>query len=300
MKYFQKPRNPWGWARLAVEFMLVGVALWTMAAALMRAAEGPAWMAWSGYPTFSIQQGLELVFVLLLGTVGAEWMEEQDAKTAAEQQDHHEREKALAVERRKAVRHIHEMVKDSGYHTGGVIAAAVLAALPELDGKGKGELLQFLYEKGLLTGEAGLDLHGADLSGVVLQKAHLKGARLQGVNLSGGRMEGAHLVGADLTGSQLGKAFLRHADLREAVLRSCDFGEARLEHANLERADLSGAGWKGAFLMDANLSGTTVDERSLDEAVLVETLMGESRRVINEKGKEYRQKKEIETLVDRL
>ncbi len=140
------------------------------------------------------------------------------------------------------------------------------AALPQLDGEGKGLLLRFLYESGLIGGagtgpsegivslksvdlrRASLtetDLNGADLSEAALSEAALSGANLSEADLSGTDLSGADLSKANLQGTRLLLSRLNRANLRGAALR-----DANLHHAYLEEANLS-----GAFLDEANLSG---------------------------------------------
>jgi hypothetical protein len=65
-----------------------------------------------------------------------------------------------------------------------IIRARLLAILPELDGKRKASVLQFLYEAGLIyRGRGIVDLRKADLSGADLRGAHLHKVNLCGANL---------------------------------------------------------------------------------------------------------------------
>jgi uncharacterized protein YjbI with pentapeptide repeats len=174
--------------------------------------------------------------------------------------------------------------------------------LPELDGKGKGELLRLLFEKGLLNGaNPAVGLRGADFREAAIHKAHLNGISLEGVDLGKARLDGAHMEKSILSGTNLSKAFLRHADLKEGVLPGCDLSGAHLEHANLEGANLNGARLDGAFLSSANLRNCALDSLDvLEQAILIETILPEGRVATNEKGKEYLRNKEIAVLVDRL
>lgn len=293
MKFLGKPQNRWGWARAAGLVTCAAILVWTLLAAVLRGMGAVTWMAWSGYPNFSLLDGLELAAAALLAVVISGWLEEHDARVEDEQARHRETERAAAAQRKETLRRLHEVLQvelhgANHVREGGEMPAqarlkinqAVRAALPDLDGKGKGELLGILYETGLLTSEKPvLDWYGADLGGT--------------------QLNGAHLAGAQLAGADLSKAFLRQADLRGAGLAGCSLARARLENATLAGADLTEARLDGAFLMNANLKDARFDG-SFDLAVLIDTILPDGQKVTNAKGKAYLQNKEIATLVDRL
>lgn len=310
MHILGKPKNQWGWLRVAGWAVLAGVGIWVILAAVLRSMGGVSWMAWSGYQTFSPLNGLELAALPLLGVVLAGWLEEQDHRSAAEQSHQREAERAAAEQRKITIKHLHEAIlgvlpkhdpTQAPAQARLQAAEIVRAALAELDGKGKGELLHFLFEKELVSGEAALvDLNGADFSGLDANKAHLHGLCLEGVDLTNARMNGAHLVKCRLGGVNLSRAFLRHADLREAGLAGSNLQGAHLENANLEDADLSDACLEGAFLMNANLKNAQMRLGALDQALLIETILPDGRKVTNDRGKEYLRNQEIALVVDRL
>jgi uncharacterized protein YjbI with pentapeptide repeats len=132
--------------------------------------------------------------------------------------------------------------------------ARTLTVLSRLDGDRKAQVVQFLYESGLIAGAQPIvDLSGADLS-----RTNLRGGRLFQANLS-------------------------YANLREADLsRGANLREANLSYANLSGADLSmmsdlsyasliGADLSGANLSHANLAWATITdpppEEITDEAI---------------------------------
>ena len=293
MRLLGKPQNTWGWVRIAGCAALVGVVLWTALAALLRSLGEVSWMAWSGYPAFSLLKGLELALVPLLAIIVAGWLEEQDLQTVAGQSAHHEAERAAAAQQKAVIKGFHEAVQaaladEPSYMPPAHMPAAQIpvqartrlneltqAALPALNGKGKGEILHFLYEKGLLAGESPLfNLNGADFRRAFLRHAHLPGAGLAGCDLSGAILEGANLQDADLRNTILNGAFLKKANLTNSALTS--FPAA-----------------------DEDSRPNSVPG-SLDQAILIETILPDGRTVTNEKGKEYLRNKELATLIDRL
>ena len=111
-----------------------------------------------------------------------------------------------------------------------------MAALRGLDGGRKAQLLQFLYEAGLIGPTPVVKLNGADFVGAKLDESVLKSVELRGVYFP--------------------KASFRKATLVDADLRGSDFTEADFTEANL----------KGANLIQANLSGAKVDRKALLQA----------------------------------
>jgi hypothetical protein len=132
-----------------------------------------------------------------------------------------------------------------------VARARTLTVLRRLDGDGKGQVLQFLQESGLIEGgrfykegrSVLINLSGADLSEADLSEADLNGAS----------MRRAHLSRAHLS-----RAFLNRADLSGADLSGADLSGARLPYADL--TDTKGVTEKQ--LADCeSLEGATMPDR---------------------------------------
>lgn len=134
-------------------------------------------------------------------------------------------------------------------------------ALRQLDRDGKGALLRFLYESGLIGGsgtdrdESIVSLKGADLRG-----SDLSGAKLRGANLSEACLWAGDMRRADLSEAHLSWAAMAGADLSGAILSRADLTGARLGETNLSDANLSGANLIGADLSAANLRRAKVDD----------------------------------------
>ncbi len=133
--------------------------------------------------------------------------------------------------------------------------ARTLTVLTQLDGKRKGNLIQFLSESQLINI---IDLSGADLSGANLQTAHLTNAKLIHANLSN-----TYLRYATLDFANLSVADLRKADLRDTTLYKTDMAYANLSDVDLRNADLQNVQLTQAKLTNVNLLGTTIDEGTL-------------------------------------
>src|SRR3984893_192365 len=119
---------------------------------------------------------------------------------------------------------------DSAPNVREVARVRTLAVLRRLGDRRKCEVLQFVYEAGLVD---------RDTSIVHLLDADLSGANLSGITLSG----------SDLTGVDLSNAILRETDLSGACLTN-----VRLTGADLTDTDLSGACLQGATYSEKQLT----------------------------------------------
>jgi uncharacterized protein YjbI with pentapeptide repeats len=159
-----------------------------------------------------------------------------------------------------------------------VTRASTLALLqdPNMTGDGKGQVMTFLSEIGLITQKPPkksatpiLSLSQVDLRGANLRGANLRGADLSSADLSGADLSVANLSGADLSRANLSGADLRRADLRRgANLSDANLSDANLSGANFIRADLSGADLRSADLRSADLSGADLSDANLSGADL--------------------------------
>ncbi len=135
-----------------------------------------------------------------------------------------------------------------------------------------GEILTFLRDSGLLTGDRGV-LAEASLYRMVLQDANLWEANLQGARLAGANLQKAYLTNANLQKAHLSAASLQNAKLAEANLRGADLQYSNLQGAdmwetNLQEANLVGANLLKAQLPFSNLQGAELAEARLQMAIL--------------------------------
>ena len=88
-----------------------------------------------------------------------------------------------------------------------VAPALTLSTLPQLDGAGKGNLIEYLIVLDLLrvedAGYAPISLANADLSQAHLKDANLKDADLKNASLRDAELDGTNLSGADIFGADL-------------------------------------------------------------------------------------------------
>jgi uncharacterized protein YjbI with pentapeptide repeats len=163
--------------------------------------------------------------------------------------------------------------------------ARTLTVLSRLDGPRKGEVVQFLYESGLISRRwvrwkqrPIVRLIQADLAGADLSERYLEGADLRGTNLTGATLQATYLEGAHLNRARLERAYLSRARLdgvnfSHANLKGADLSDASLINTNLRYADLRGASLKGADLTEASLTGAKLINASLREANLRDATM---------------------------
>ena len=118
-----------------------------------------------------------------------------------------------------------------------VAKALTLAVLRHISADRKRDLLQFLYDAGLIyRGKAIVDIQNADLSGTDLSNSKLNNIDLSGVDLSGATLNRANLSGADLSNARLTGADLTAANLSGVNLTGTDLSNAILNGTNLREA----------------------------------------------------------------
>jgi uncharacterized protein YjbI with pentapeptide repeats len=182
---------------------------------------------------------MELLVIPIVLAIGAWWLNKSERENELRIADERQRQAILeAYFDRMAELLLKERLRESS-RDGGVRSIArswTLAVLRSLDGRRKGQVVQFLYESRLI-----------DLEYVVW------------------------LSGADLTEADLTRAVLTKVNLYEANLNRANLSEANLLKANLGKTDLRGANLHEAFLAGADLSGAKVTNKQLDQA---RTLIG--------------------------
>jgi uncharacterized protein YjbI with pentapeptide repeats len=155
-----------------------------------------------------------------------------------------------------------------------------LTVLPRLDGQRKGNIIQFLYESGLINKDKRIiDLGGADLREVNLRGSRLAGVILAGASLGKANLKEAFLSEANLMGADLFGVNLKFAYLGEALMIGVKMREADLSAANLGGADLSSANlmevhMRGAYLNKADLRGANLIKADLRNTNLLEAEFG--------------------------
>ena len=204
---------------------------------------------WTGFATKTLWDWLQLLFVPILLAIGAAWFTNRQTRESNIENKDNQRETALQA----YLDNMSELLLHEKLHTAMEGSAEVeeaqkiarirtLTVLPRLDGARKRNVLQFLYESGLIEtatspqdGTTGnhnpiVDLHGANF----------RGADLLGIALPGADLKGANFEGADFSGAVLSKANLSKANLSKADLGRVNLNGAILSGANLVNTDFTG------------------------------------------------------------
>ncbi len=173
------------------------------------------------------------------------------------------------------------------------IQERTLAILGNSTPKEKGQVLQTLYNAGLISTPAPVillaradlkrvQLIEAEMNGVHLAEADMQGANLVAAQLREANLSRTILVGANLGWSTLAQSRLVEAELGGATLtgvdlRAADGHGANLIMANLKRADLSQANFSGVNLLRAHLEEAVLTATDLSGAVLLWTNFSRAR-----------------------
>lgn len=144
----------------------------------------------------------------------------------------------------------------------------------DLDGARKGQVVQLLYETGLITQGVGViflaeaDLQQVYLNGAFMVEAHLAGTNMERASMEDAHLEWARLGDANLAGAEMARVYLVAAHLGGTILTGARLPGAQalganLAGADLSEADLTGANLQWAFLATSNLQGTNLARANL-------------------------------------
>ena len=144
---------------------------------------------------------------------------------------------------------------NEGDEVRGIARTRTLTVLRDLDGRRKGQVLQFLYELNLISGNKPIiGMRSADLRDLDLPYAKLENIALPEANLRKSNLHSAKLSGANFQLADLDEIILDWADLRNANLY-CGLSKAQLSCAHLDNAVLFRANLHGASLINSSLVG---------------------------------------------
>jgi len=137
----------------------------------------------------------------------------------------------------------------------------------------KGNLLQFLYEAGLISKNRPkldpiINLNQADLNGINLSNAKLDGIDLSGANMSNAQLKNVSLNGADLSGVDLSNADISAAILEGTTLKNANLSHTNFSYADLSHTDLSYTNIKNAIMYVTIFNSATLDYANLNNANL--------------------------------
>lgn len=236
--------------------LMIGIAVLAAAVSLIRSGYSEAWTGFGEVEAApNIQRAktlwdwLDLLIVPLFLAMAAFFLD--NSRKRSEQRVETDRQRQAVLEEYFASMNgllLERALKEPSSTTARMVARTrTLAALRLLDGSRKAQLLQFIYETGLINTDPILDLNGADLSAAVLDECTLQACEIRGAYFHDASFRNANLQHADLRGSDFLRADLTGADLDDANLIQASLRKARLSRTRLAGAktgqvDFSGAG----------------------------------------------------------
>lgn len=147
------------------------------------------------------------------------------------------------------------------------IRARTLLVLNQATITEKGQILNHLYDAGLIVGKnPQISLNEANFSQINLSNANLPDINLTGADLSQAHLHKTNLVGACLQETNLYNADLRYADLTAVNLQNANIQEAKLHGVSLREANLQGTNLAQANFWRADFTGTNVTDNQLAAA----------------------------------
>ena len=215
--------------------------------------------SWTGFATKTLWDWLQLLFVPILLAIGGAWFTNRQTRESSRENKDNQRETALQA----YLDNMSELLLHEKLHTSTgddteveearkIARIRTLTVLPRLDSARKRNVLQFLYEFGLVETMNG---SGASHNPIVdLQSADFRGAYLTAISLPSADLRGANFEGANLSGANLSKANLSKANLRKVGLFYSNLNGANLSGANLAEADFTG--FKYPKYLNDSSSGT--------------------------------------------
>jgi uncharacterized protein YjbI with pentapeptide repeats len=254
----------------------------------------------TGFTGKKLWDWLQLLFIPVVLAIAGFWFNHRERKAAELRADN---EREIEQKRAKAEQEIasdnqrevalqayinemselllHENLRESQPEdeVRNIARVRTLTVLPRLDSQRKRNIIQFLYESGLINKDKRIiDLSGADLREVNLSGSRLVGVCLAGANLGKANLKSAYMREANFSGADLIEANLKFAYLGDALmfrvnLREADLNAVNLGGANLDGVSMQGVHMRGAYLNKANLFGCILIGADLRNANLINAEM---------------------------
>jgi uncharacterized protein YjbI with pentapeptide repeats len=171
---------------------------------------------------------------------------------------------------------------DLSKNTKNLVRMWTLVLLRDMNENRKSQMLQFLYESGLINQPESVDLTRANLDLINLWGAYLIGVQLPRVSLKNANlieatMSDSNLAGSDLTNAELDNAELRDIDLSsETILTGATFRKTELTRANLSNSILVNCNFSEAILIEAKLIRVVATNAIMNNAKLMEVDFSQS------------------------
>lgn len=142
-----------------------------------------------------------------------------------------------------------------------------IQALDEADSERKGQILQFIYESGLINLKPILNLNGvnakkSNLEGIVLRYAEIRGAYFNNSCLKNTFLDNSCFISCDFSNS----------NFTECSLNNTDLSYTNLSNTNLKNLNLLTVNFEGANLNNADLRGSQLSKIQYDNILKKEGL----------------------------
>jgi uncharacterized protein YjbI with pentapeptide repeats len=147
----------------------------------------------------------------------------------------------------------------SSFESRTIARTRINLAFSNLNKVRKGQVLQFLFESGLIDKTPkinilGADIKGAVLDGIVLSQAEIKGVYFNKASIKSSNLNRTVFTGCDFSG----------ADLSDSLVNETDLSYTNLSRAKLKNMDLTSVNFEGADLTKANLRGSIINQQQLN------------------------------------
>ncbi len=128
-----------------------------------------------------------------------------------------------------------------------------ILAFEDADSERKGQILQFIYESGLINSNPILNLNGvnlkkSNLNGIILRASEIKGAYFNNSSMKNSFLDNSNLTSCDFSNSDFTECSLIKTNLSYTNLSNANFKDLNLLSVNFEGANLSNADLRGCQL----------------------------------------------------
>jgi uncharacterized protein YjbI with pentapeptide repeats len=149
--------------------------------------------------------------------------------------------------------------KSSSLETKIIARTRINLAFSNLNGARKGQVLQFLFESGLIDYNPKINIIGGNmkntiLDGIVLSKSEIKGVYFNNATIKEANLNEAIFTSCDFT----------KADLSKSLVINTNFSYTNLTKSKLKNMDLTSVNFEGANLTKADLRGSKIRQEQLN------------------------------------
>lgn len=165
--------------------------------------------------------------------------------------------------------------QNSTLETRTIARTRINLAFSNLNGARKGQVLQFLFESGLIDYNPKINILGGNmknaiLDGIVLSKSEIKGVYFNNATIKEANLNEAIFTSCDFT----------KADLTESLVTNTNFSYTNLTKSKLKGMDLTSVNFEGANLTKADLRGSSIRQDQLNSILKKEGIKTTKSKII--------------------